>query len=299
MTVRVARRERASRARRVALGLAALVGLMAGLFYAWFVNPVEYVDVEPERLGEEQRRTYVVLVSMAYASDGDLARARVRLAGLGLSNAAGQAVAEAADEALAQGVAETSVRALANLALALGGEPGAALTFAGTLAPPPTLRPTSLPVTSFVQTAVPTPLLTSTPFPTVTLDPQAGTLTPTLAPVRDAYALVDRDSFCDPSLPPGVLVVIVQDEGGDGLPGREVVVAWEGGQDSFFTGLKPEQGPGYADFVMAAGREYTVSVVEDGTSLSEEASGVETEPCLPDGEEDERLSGFQVVFRRR
>jgi hypothetical protein len=56
----------------------------------------------------------------------------------------------------------------------------------------------------------------------------------------------------------------------------EVVVSWAGGQDRFFTGLRPERGAGYGDFEMSPGTEYEVSLVgfrgEIAQGLTEELS---------------------------
>ena len=36
------------------------------------------------------------------------------------------------------------------------------------------------------------------------------------------------------------------------IEGQEIIVSWSGGEESFFTGLKPEISDGYADFQMQA-----------------------------------------------
>jgi hypothetical protein len=54
--------------------------------------------------------------------------------------------------------------------------------------------------------------------------------------------------------------VWVQDAAGNGLAGVEIVASWSTGQDRFFTGLRPEQGPGYADLAMAPQVDYEVAV---------------------------------------
>jgi len=53
------------------------------------------------------------------------------------------------------------------------------------------------------------------------------------------------------------------------------VIAWPGGQENFFTGLKPEVGDGYADFVMQEGFSYTLRLATD----SETASDLSIPPC--------------------
>jgi hypothetical protein len=93
--------------------------------------------------------------------------------------------------------------------------------------------------------------LVATPFPT-------PTLTPTRVPV---YVLKKTSPVCDPSLGEPLIQVMVRDREGLGVPGVEAQVTWTGGQDSFYTGLKPQVGVGYADFSMARGMTYTLQLV--------------------------------------
>lgn len=297
MTVtRHVRRSRSSRVFPFAALLLGAVGLIAGLGYSWFVNPVEYVDVEPDQLGDEEQRTYLILVSLGYASDGDLARAEQRLAAMGLDDDPGTALAKTADEAATLGLAETSVRALTNLALALGGEPELAMSFAGTLTGPLTLPPSPAAGTVFAPTIAPTP--TETPTPVTPTPPTDGSITPSPTPSGNRYVVADQSAFCDTDLTPALLTVSVQDVNGEGVPGVEIVAQWEGGQERFFTGLKPEQGAGYADFVMAEGLTYAVQVVEDGDTESRVVSGVQTGPCTPEDSTEAYLSGYRLLFRQ-
>jgi len=296
MVTRHVRRPRTSRTFPFGALLLGVVGLTVGLGYAWFVNPVEYVDVEPAQLADEEQRTYLILVSLGYASDGDLSRARQRLAAMGLDDDPGAALAEVADEAATLGLADTSVRALTNLALALGGEPELAMPFAGTLAGPPALPPSPVPGTVFAPTVAPS--ATPTPPPATPTPPAEGTITPSPTPSGNRYVLADQASFCDADVTPGLLIVSVQDANGDGVPGVEIVAKWEGGQDSFFTGLKPEQGPGYADFVMMEGLSYSVEIVEDGDTESRVVSDLQTGLCTPEDSTEAHLQGYRLLFRQ-
>ncbi len=61
-----------------------------------------------------------------------------------------------------------------------------------------------------------------------------------------------------------LIQVLVYDAAEQGVPSVEVVVTWEGGENHFFTGLKPEMGLGYADFRMAADTVYTLRLAEGG-----------------------------------
>lgn len=74
---------------------------------------------------------YIVLVSGLYAVDGDIDRARARLAGLGLPDA-GAAVADLAERFLQEGRGDVLVVDLATLARALGAERASLLPYVAT-----------------------------------------------------------------------------------------------------------------------------------------------------------------------
>ena len=49
----------------------------------------------------------------------------------------------------------------------------------------------------------------------------------------------------------------------------EVVATWPGGEQLFYTGLKPELGVGYADIEMTPGITYTLRLAGAGQSVSD------------------------------
>jgi hypothetical protein len=65
--------------------IALFLGAIAGLFYGWVVNPVEYVDIAPVSLRSDYKTDYVLMVSEAYQVDHDMGLAVRRLAQLGSS----------------------------------------------------------------------------------------------------------------------------------------------------------------------------------------------------------------------
>ena len=65
--------------------IAVILGAVAGLFYGWVVNPVEYVDIAPESLRTDYKTDYVLMVAEAYQVDDDPGLAVRRLALLGSS----------------------------------------------------------------------------------------------------------------------------------------------------------------------------------------------------------------------
>ncbi len=63
--------------------LAIALGLVAGLYYGWVVNPVQYVDTAPQALHPAYKADYVLMTAEIYGMDGDLDAAVQRLRLLG------------------------------------------------------------------------------------------------------------------------------------------------------------------------------------------------------------------------
>jgi hypothetical protein len=104
------------------------------------------------------------------------------------------------------------------------------------------------------------------------------------------YRLLQQDSFCETELAQPRLEIIVVDANLQPLPAVEIVVSWgENQTDTFFTGFKPEEGLGFADFVMAEGVSYTVNIVGRGEPIS----GLQAAACA-DGE---GLTGWRLRFQ--
>jgi hypothetical protein len=59
--------------------LVILVGIAAGLYYAWVINPVKYVDAPPDTLRIDFKSDYALMVAEAYSQGHDLAMAQQRL----------------------------------------------------------------------------------------------------------------------------------------------------------------------------------------------------------------------------
>lgn len=62
------------------------LGILLGLIYAWSIRPAEAVDTNPASLQTQYKDQYRALIALAFASGGDLVRARARLSVLGDNN---------------------------------------------------------------------------------------------------------------------------------------------------------------------------------------------------------------------
>lgn len=56
------------------------LGAAGGLAYGWLINPVQYVDTDPQSLRADYKADYILMVAEIYESDRDLASAQSRLA---------------------------------------------------------------------------------------------------------------------------------------------------------------------------------------------------------------------------
>ena len=60
-----------------------IFGTAVGLYFGWFVFPVQWVDVVPSDLTAEDQQDYLSLIAATYAAEENLVAAQQRLAGLG------------------------------------------------------------------------------------------------------------------------------------------------------------------------------------------------------------------------
>jgi hypothetical protein len=243
-----------------------LAGIGMGILYSWIIAPVRYVDTSPDSLRADFRDDIREAIAASYAATGNMERARARLAYLGDADPA-QALNAQAQRMLTAGAQSDSVEQVARLAADLESEPAAAQL--------PTAQPEATATRVPALTRTPAPGLTETIIPEQIINPPATissptprpTRTPTEAPGRP-YDLVAQDTLCEPDLQEGLLQVVVTDARKRQVAGAEIIAAWDGGEEHFFTGFKPELGDGYADLVMQPGAEYSVRVAESGLPIS-------------------------------
>lgn len=283
------------------LMLALLVGLGLGLAYSWVISPVRVTDAEPRALRGDFKDHYRSVIAAAYAANGDLPRAQARLALLADGDPV-QALNAQAQRMLATGGSGASGQSFEQrdqlVALASALELGVAFEFTPTpigevtSTAAPTSTPTAIvdsPNDPLEDTQIPEPLETqptlgtSTPRPSQTPIPTLG------AP----FELTGEETVCDPNHPDGLLQVIVFDSRRRQLAGAKIVITWEGGEEEFFTGLKPELGNGYADFIMEPGTTYTVQL----GAGSDIASGLAASTC-PGSDGEAYLGGVKLTFQQ-
>ena len=283
--------------------LALILGLGLGLTYSWVISPVRYVAAEPNILRDDFKDYYRSAIAAAYASNTDLERARARLALLGDPDPS-QALTAQAQRMLAAGASPEEVQYVALLASALQGQAAVSQSHPATeTVSPETAIPTkkgetpvqpystatvvvpeaSEPATEIGSTNTPIPQVSATPRPTQTATTTLG------AP----YQLIGQDTVCDPELAEGLLQVMVTKANRQQVPGAEIVIAWNNGEEHIFTGLKPELGYGYADFLMSPDITYSVRMADGGTP----ATGLSAPVCTGTDDSSYR-GGFYITFQQ-
>ncbi len=274
------------------LGL--ILGLAGALYYAWNLAPVQEFDTEPWQLNADVKDQYVVAIALSYASDNDLAKAINRLVGLQLPGDPIQAVADSACRLATTGYANNTgglraIRSMMRL-YQLQGRSGCA----------DTLIAADEGQGGIVTIEVPTSTPTLTPPPSKTPTLQAAQTTPTAplviiptVPPQNDYTFVGVSTNCATDVSGLIIVEVYQADASTGSPGQEIRVRWDDGESRFFTGLKPERSPAYADFQMEAGKDYILDLPGHADPLSQPLSAVQC--TTPTG--DRAIISYRVVFR--
>jgi len=269
-----------------------IIGAALGLSYAWIISPIRYIDTVPSSLRADFKDQYRVAISAAYAATSDIQRARARLALLGDKDSL-QALSAQAQQMLANGENVETVNQIAQLASDLLGKNIAQPVNTQTIFTPlanTTLIPSpnvtdNPPQTESVSTPDQPqgPLSTATPRPTQTPTATAG------AP----FTVLSQETVCKSNLTEALLQVYVIDSRKRPLPGVELIVTWDGGEDHFFTGFKPELGDGYADFQMQPDISYTLRVGSGGMPATDL-----TVPSCPSAIGDTFNGGLSITFQQ-
>lgn len=280
--------------------LALLLGLGTGLGYAWVISPLNLTNSSPNLLRNDFKDQFRSVIAASYAATGNLPRAQARLSLLDDEDVI-EALNAQAQRVTASGEFNQADQ-LAALALALEN---------GVVAQPPfVIPPTSTPERIETEAAItpfPSPedlsfVPTETPQVTSTqsaeTQPHANTATPrptrTQPPTQGApFRLIGQDTVCDPNLPEGLLQIIVVNSNRRQLAGIKILITWDTGGGEFFTGLKPELGNGYADFLMFPDTSHAVQLALG----SEIATNLVPPDCeTPSGES--YLGGYKLTFQQ-
>jgi hypothetical protein len=254
--------------RRFLIGGAALtsvaLGIAIGLVIAWGVWPVQYANADPVDLRQSCKDDYIRMISVAYQMDGDIIAAKQRLSQLGLSDPV-QAINDLISRDNVSSGNPDDLDALTSLALALS-----------------------------ANSQVPTPQPTLLPGET----PQTIVVVETPTEQVSSFALVEQTPLSctdEPDAPH--LQIIVRDASGRDLPNVGIQIRWAGGDETIYTGLKPERGLGYADFEATPGT-FSVTLVN---AQSDTASDLLIDEAPANCKIDHGTTprGWKLVFQQK
>jgi hypothetical protein len=280
--------------------LALLLGLGIGLAYAWNVSPLHLTDSTPSLLRVDFKDQYRSAIAASYSATGNLLRAQARLALLG-DNDSVEALNAQAQRRIASGDFAQADQ-LAALASALENGTSASIQASPTFEnfePVDTVEPaitafpspvdipfafTETPQIVETQPVQTQPALnTAIPRPTRTPVPTQGT----------PFRLTAADTVCDPNLPDGLLQVTVYNSNHRQLAGVKIIITWDTGGEEFFTGLKPELGNGYADFLMFPNVSHAVQL-----ALGSEIATDLIPPTCQTSSGETYLGGYKLTFQQ-
>lgn len=289
----LSRRSRYQRPRRffaagwLVVGL--IIGMAAGLVYAWQIEPRREVNTTPRQLNRAARADTVVAIALRFGYDSDLGQAVSDLVALNLAGDPFQAAADVACELASTGYVDSTsgIRALRTLKTfyQLQGKTGCADQLIDEATP---VGVVSLIVPTSTPTLIPPP--TKTPTPLAAPGTPQAEIVPTTRP-RQRYEGDVINTFCSLEAN-GLIEVTVRNFNGDGIPGQKVRVRWDGGADEFSSGLKPERGDGYADFQMQEGLNYTIDMPGQSDPLPDT---LVADGCIT-AEGDEAITSYRVTF---
>lgn len=98
--------------------IAFLIGIGAGLFYGWAVDPVEFFDLTPDTLRADYKTDYILMIAEAYRLEQDPGTAARRLAVFGAQSPSA-IVSDALEYARANGFSDSDVVLLQELVTAM------------------------------------------------------------------------------------------------------------------------------------------------------------------------------------
>ncbi|MBN1487600.1 MAG: hypothetical protein JW981_08155 [Anaerolineae bacterium] len=251
-----------------------VLGVAAGLTYAWVLNPVQYYDSYPAMLQADYRREWIAISVWAYSSQGNMARTQLRLKDLPMEEVQA-GIAGVLDTAVAAGRPVQMLQRIAKLAQTYGVDTPAVQVYANSNLLAITPYP-SITAEVALPTPTSTPILQPVALPAPTATPIIFIPTPTQVFTTPYYVQVlTYTCVAQPQIGVTVMEAVTQTVRGrerleqEPLPGVSVWLLWDEGAERGVTGFKPEQGMGYVDFDVVPQQRYNLYVgMPGGLSLS-------------------------------
>lgn len=273
-----------------------ILGISGALYYTWNLAPVQEYDIEPWQLSANAKDQYLVAIALDYAHTGDLTTALNRLVALQLPGDPIQAVADTACRLATTGYVNSSsglraVRSLTKFYQLQGRKGCADSLISADSAQAGAVMTIELP--TLTPTLTPPPSKTPTPVANLSTATPVLVIIPTVPPQNDFNLISVTPLTCSTTQSGLITVEVYALDGSTGIPGQEIRARWDTGESRFFTGLKPEKGPAYADFTMTLGKDYIIDMPGHADPVPQPLSAT---PCTtPTGER--AIISYRVVFR--
>lgn len=237
-----------------------VIGVLLGLVISWVIVPVKFVDTVPSSLREDFKDDFRLQIAYAYHATNNLPRAQARLSLLRDPDPI-QALTSQAQVLLAKGDPTDKALILAFLADAIK-----VTTSSNVISTTLENQLSSTGTMTFPESAL-TPNFTTTsqigPLSTPTLQPS----TTPIPTYEESFILKSNQIVCDSHKASLFLMVEVYNSSGEPIPGIEIIITWPTGEEHFFTGLQPEMGLGYADYLMVPNTIYGIRLETGGASV--------------------------------
>ncbi len=236
------------------------LGVASGLGVAWGIAPVQFSNADPADLRSTYKDDYLRMISAAYELDGDLPTARGRLSQLGLANPA-QALDDLVQYEQQNGARPETLGALARFAQDAG------------------FRLSS---------------------PVVIMPPESSAIviSPAQTPPAVIFNLAEKTALsCTDQPDRAQLKFVVRDAQGRELPNIAIEIHWEAGEEVIYTGLKPEQGSGYADFEAEPGK-YSAKI-QNSTGENVTELNIAAPPAHCKNDRGATPRGWKIVFKQK
>ena len=241
-----------------------VIGILFGLIISWVIAPVKYVDTVPSSLRSDFKNEFRSQIASAFYSTNNFARAKARLDLLGDSDPI-QTLTYQTQNLLDIGDPTNTAYLLAFLTSALKQNSGLSLDVTSTETLPvgtataadnlsASTTKTTLTTLDGTPSKVPNIIITPTLRPSSTPSPTPGS----------PFILKSNQIVCDSPLKSLLLQVEVTNSASQPIPGAEIIITWSGGEEHFFTGLKPEISDGYADYQMTPDSIYSIQLAKGG-----------------------------------
>ena len=234
------------------------LGIAIGLVVTWVLLPVQYTNADPADLRPSHKDDYIRMIGAAYQVDGDLATAKQRLSQLGVSDPA-RTIDDLITRDKTASVADGNLNALNVLAQALAATPKPTVSARETQA--------------IIVVAIPTETVLR-------------------------FGMIEHTQLgCVDEPDAAHLRFIVRDASGRDLPNIGIQIRSADGDDTVFTGLKPERGVGYADYEATPGT-FSVTIIDaQSDTVSDLLIGDAPANCKADRGATPR--GWKLVFQQK